>query len=475
MPASTVVGNRYTNPVLDQDMPDPDVIALSAGGYALVTSSFDRRPGLPLWHSDDLLTWRPVGFAGGFRADAPHDGGVWAPSIREHAGRLYIVWGDPDIGVFATDAPALEGPWSEPRLVRAGRGLIDACPIWDDDGRTVIVHAYARSRAGFANRIDAFDVDKMLTRASGAARTLIDGDLVPGCSVLEGPKVYRRDGELWIFAPAGGVATGWQYAFRSSGWDEPWQSRIVLTQGSTSVNGPHQGAWVPGADGADWFFHFQHKGWLGRVLHLQEVRWAEDGWPTIGVVSDGLPVPALSVQTPRGGAVSPPETHLGDDFEARKLDAGWFARDADLDDLVGAVGGGWIRMLGHASGAILRPFHGAMVSVEVTVRDLDGADGALVVADEVTRELTLTGTAPALLTLVTRAADGETRAELGEAAEGCRLGLRMDGDVARFTLDGEDIGEAFVLRGRRWTGAEWGLAARGEGTAVFGPIEVETR
>lgn len=469
MPLSLGEQQRFTNPLLDLDVPDPDAIALSTGGFALVASSFDREPGLPLWHSDDLMTWRPVGFAGGHRPDAPHDGGVWAPSIREHDGRLYLTWGDPDLGVFVTESEHLAGPWSEPRLVLAGRGLIDPCPYWDETGRAWIVHGYARSRAGFANRIDVFEVDRRLSLPLSGSRTVIDGDRIPGCSVLEGPKIYSRDGELWIFAPAGGVATGWQYAFRAPSWAGPWEHRIVLDQGSTPVNGPHQGAWVVGADGEEWFLHFQAKGALGRVLHLQPLSWAEDGWPLIGdPETPGAPV--ASWPTPRGGTTMPPPSPAGDGFAADELSAAWHTRGAGRSALVPVVGGGRIRLAGHPDGALLRPLDGAHRTIEVRVLRTDGAAAAFVVSDARVRELRLDP--EGRTAIVTHEPDGIRTEHLTDSAAGARLGLRVQGTEAAFTLDGEALGEPFLLEGRRWTGTEWGLAARGDGTVTFGPVEV---
>ncbi|MFD3444442.1 family 43 glycosylhydrolase [Microbacteriaceae bacterium 4G12] len=477
MPDDREITRVFSNPLLHHDVPDPDAIALSTGGWALVASSFDRSPGLPLWHSDDLMTWTPVGHAGGYQTDAPHDGGVWAPSIREHDGRLFVVWGDPDRGVLVVDAPALEGPWSEPRLVLPARGVIDACPFWDEDGRAVVVHGYARSRAGFANRLDVFDVDPALTRALGPSRVVIDGDLIDGCSTLEGPKAYSWDGMLWLFAPAGGVATGWQYAFRAPGWDGPWEHRLVLEQGGTPVNGPHQGAWIRGHGHEEWFLHFQATGALGRVLHLQPPRWSDDGWPLIGTTdAAGVGTPVLSWPTPLAGRTPAPRPSSGDDFTADRLSPAWHSRHAQPGELVNAVGGGRLTVRGHRDAALLRPLDGAQRRIETTLLAADGADAAFVLVDAVTRELRL----------VDRSGDGDGdgdgdggRAEIvvgdspavAVAASGTRLGITLHAGTAQFLLDGRPVGEAFALEGRRWTGAEWGLAARGSGRVVFGPVE----
>ena len=117
---------------------------------------------------------------------------------------------------------------------------------------------------------------------------IVDGDRIPGWFTLEGPKLYRHDGWFWIFAPAGGVETGWQGAFRSREFFGPYEERIVLEQRDTDVNGPHQGGWVRTPSGEDWFLHFQQRGAYGRVVHLQPMRWGADGWPVLG--DDGAPV-----------------------------------------------------------------------------------------------------------------------------------------------------------------------------------------
>lgn len=103
---------------------------------------------------------------------------------------------------------------------------------------------------------------------------------------IEGPKLYKRNNYYYIFAPAGGVGTGWQTILRSKNIYGPYERKVVLDQGATAVNGPHQGAWVQTQTGEDWFIHFQDKEAYGRVVHLQPVKWVND-WPVIGKDSEG--------------------------------------------------------------------------------------------------------------------------------------------------------------------------------------------
>src|SRR5690606_30012186 len=103
---------------------------------------------------------------------------------------------------------------------------------------------------------------------------------------VEGPKIHKHNGYYYVFAPAGGVSTGWQIVLRSKHIYGPYERKVVMHQGNTDINGPHQGAWVEGHDGKDWFLHFQDKEAYGRIVHLQPVSWKND-WPVIGEDHDG--------------------------------------------------------------------------------------------------------------------------------------------------------------------------------------------
>lgn len=319
----------YRNPVLHADYSDPDVVRVG-DDYWMTSSSFSHVPGLPILHSRDLVNWRVVTHAlprlapeDTFRTPQ-HGKGVWAPAIRFHGGKYWIYYPDPDAGIYVITAGDPRGPWSAPVLVKGGRGLIDPCPLWDDDGRVWLVHAWAKSRAGINNifTLQLLTADGL--HATGEGRTIVDGNKLAGYSTLEGPKFYKRHGWYYIFAPAGGVKQGWQSVFRARNIEGPYEDRIVMDQGKTPVNGPHQGAWVDTPAGADWFLHFQDKGAYGRVVHLEPMTWRDD-WPVIGEDPDGdgrgQPVlvhakPALPSQP-----FAAPAT--GDEFDGPNLGAQW--------------------------------------------------------------------------------------------------------------------------------------------------------
>ena len=326
------LGNgRYRNPVVFADYSDPDVVRVGDDLY-MTASSFGAVPALPILHSTDLVNWRLVSHAlprmpADF--DVPqHGNGVWAPSIRHHAGAFYIYWGDPDRGIYMVKARDPRGPWDPPVLVKAAKGWIDPAPLWDDDGQAYLVHAFARSRAGIKHRLHVARMHP------DGTRLLDEGTLVFMDSVrhptMEGPKFHKRDGHYYIFTPAGGVATGWQTVLRARTPLGPYEDRVVLAQGATAVNGPHQGAWVELANGTHWFTHFQDRGAYGRIVHLQPMTWRPDGWPVIGADPDGdgtgEPVaewrkPVVGRASARASSRTGPPT--SDAFDAPRLGLQW--------------------------------------------------------------------------------------------------------------------------------------------------------
>lgn len=257
------------------DYSDPDLCEGHDGDYWLTASSFQCTPGLPILHSRDLVHWELVNYAlervlpEDRYADVRHGCGVWAPSIRRHDGMYYIYWGDPDYGVFMIRSTDPRGRWSEPLLVLEGKGIIDPCPLWDDDGRAYLVNAWANSRCGFNSVLTVREMSPDGTRVTGQPVMVYDGQ-TEGNHTIEGPKLYKHDGYYYILAPAGGVETGWQVALRSRNIFGGYESKRVF-----DAEGIHQGGLV-----GDKFVCFQERGAYGRVLHALDVSW-KDGWPLL--------------------------------------------------------------------------------------------------------------------------------------------------------------------------------------------------
>lgn len=328
------LGNgSYKNPVLNADYSDPDVCR-AGNDFYLVASSFDAIPGLPILHSTDLVNWTLIGHA--LKRQPPfdhfektqHGNGVWAPAIRYHNSEFYIYYPDPDFGIYLTKATNPAGPWSEPVLVEGGKGLIDPCPLWDNDGQVYLAHGWAGSRAGIKSILTIKKLNAAGSKVTDEGVIVYDGHETD--PTIEGPKLYKRNGYYYIFAPAGGVSTGWQLALRSKNIYGPYERKVVMDQGTTSINGPHQGAWVTANAGKgkadeDWFLHFQDKAAYGRVVHLQPMKWVND-WPVIGMDADGdgKGEPVLTYKKPANGKASPIATPPeSDEFNSLKLGVQW--------------------------------------------------------------------------------------------------------------------------------------------------------
>lgn len=319
----------YTNPVINADYSDPDACAVGED-YYLTASSFNCIPGLPVLHSKDMVNWKIIGHA--VKELEPkdefskpqHGNGIWAPSIRHHNGEFYIYWGDPDYGVFMVKTKDPAGEWSKPLCVIPGKGIIDTTPLWDEDGRCYLVNAYANSRSRFASIIVVREMSADGTKAIGDPVIIYDGNGKES-RTCEGPKIYKRDGWYWVMFPAGGVPTGFQVAMRSKNIYGPYESKVVLAQGKTKINGPHQGAWIHTKFGEDWFLHFQDKEAYGRVVHLQPVEW-KDNWPVMGIDKDGdyCGDPVTTFRKPKtAGKVAIENPAESDEFNEPKLGLQW--------------------------------------------------------------------------------------------------------------------------------------------------------
>ena len=319
----------YTNPVINADYSDPDVcVGPSGEDYYMTASSFQCTPGLPILHSKDLVNWTIVGYAlktlyTGDKAleehfaTPQHGAGVWAPSIRYHQGEYYIYWGDPDYGVYMVKTKNPAGEWEAPVCVIEGKGMIDTTPLWDEDGRCYLVNGWANSRGKFASVLCVRELSADGKRAISDPVIVFDGNGTEN-RTCEGPKFYKRDGWYWIMCPAGGVPDGFQLAMRSKSPYGPYEHKIVLAQGKTNINGPHQGGWVHNKYGEDWFLHFQDKEAYGRVVHLNPVDWST-GWPVMGKKGE----PVTTYKKPQSSSTTIANPVESDEFNSPVLGKQW--------------------------------------------------------------------------------------------------------------------------------------------------------
>lgn len=491
----------YKNPILYADYSDPDVVRVGDDFY-MTASSFNCVPGLPILHSRDLVNWRLIGHAIERlpkQFDAVQFGnGIWAPSIRYHDGHYWIFVGDPDRGIFMTRATDPAGPWEPLQVVKEGAGLIDPCPLWDDD-KAYLVYAYAKSRSGKNSILVAQEMSLDGRSVIGEERLIIDGtnNVHP---TLEGPKWYKRNGEYYILAPAGGVKPGWQLAFRAKEPFGPYEVRRVLEQGTTKINGPHQGGWVELENGENWFVHFQDRGTYGRVVHLNPVRWV-DGWPEMGVDLDGNGVgePVTTHEKPTVDGNYPTETPATSDSFSGPLGLQWQWQgnpQRDWESLTKRPG--WLRLyavepppgdLTAAPNSLLQKLPAPTFTATTRIDFTPGQDGAR--AGLIVMGLTFSG-------ILVRAegeklaveqigndvpgTQGDDKTHAAEQIARAPIWLRVNvAPEARctysFSTDGKvfrPLGKPFVASPGKWIGAKVGLVCTGEdGYADFDSFEIE--
>ena len=248
----------------------------------------------------------------GWDNNQQYAGGSWAPSIRYHDNKFWVFFCTPKEGLFMSNAVNPSGPWSPLHLVKKVEKWEDPCPFWDEDGQAYL----GRSRHGAGPII----IHKM---SADGTRLLDEGMTVYTGPVAEGTKIFKKDGYYYLSIPEGGVGTGWQTILRSKNIYGPYEKKVVLEQGSTTINGPHQGAIVDTPDDQWAFFHFQHHHALGRVVHLQPMHWEND-WPVIGVDFDrnGIGEPVYVCQKPiESKTIFAPQTD--DDFSTPNLSLQW--------------------------------------------------------------------------------------------------------------------------------------------------------
>lgn len=315
--------NPYRNPVLPGFYPDPSVCRVGRDFY-LVASSFEYFPGVPIFHSRDLVSWRQVGHCLDRASQLPlagvrASGGVWAPTLRHHRGVFYMTTTNVTAGGnFIVTATSPEGPWSEPIFV-AQEG-IDPSLFFDPDGSVL----YTTSHQGaFQSRID-LETGKLLSEP----RVVWGGT---GGQHPEGPHLYFHDGFYYLLLSEGGTEYGHMItmARAKSPWGpfEPCARNPLLTHRSfwSPIQAIGHADLVDTEDGA-WFAVFlgvRPNGYppcyhLGRETFLAPVTWVAGEFPVMG--QNGRAALEMETSMALEVATAPP---VRDDFDAPKLGLAW--------------------------------------------------------------------------------------------------------------------------------------------------------
>jgi xylan 1,4-beta-xylosidase len=311
----------FLNPVLAGDYPDPSVLK-EGRDYYMVHSSFESTPGLLVWHSQDLVNWRPLG-----PALRRYVGSVWAPDLCKHAGRYYIYFpalnGD-SLTNMVVHAESPTGPWSDPVDLKIGN--IDPGHAVDENGKR---HLFMSAGHMLPLGDDGLSV-------AGPEKKIYDGWKYPEewdveTFAQEGPKILRRGDYYYMVLAEGGTAG-------------PATSHMVIMARSRSLHGPWENSpfnpvvrttsakekwWsrghatlVPGPDDKQWYlvYHAYENGHynLGRQTILEPVEWTDDGWVRASGADIAAPLPL-----PSGGAPVPHGFACSDDFSTDRIGVQW--------------------------------------------------------------------------------------------------------------------------------------------------------
>jgi alpha-N-arabinofuranosidase len=317
------MSHTYQNPIIPGFYPDPSICRVGED-YYLVTSTFEYFPGLPIFHSQDLVNWRQVGHVLDRPSQLPLDGirasgGLYAPTIRYHNGLFYVintlVDGLDQKGNFIVTAKNPRGPWSEPFWLEDAPG-IDPSLLFDEDGRAWYCgNRISPSGEQYSGHreiwLQELDLNKM--QLSGPKYSLWDGAL-KGNLHAEAPHLYKINGNYYLMVAEAG--TGHNHAVtiaRSANITGPYENNHrnpILTHRHLGLGYPIVGtghADLVETQNAEWWMvclamrpyggYFYN---LGRETFLVPVAW-EDGWPVVapgvGKVRFNGPAPALPEKT----------------------------------------------------------------------------------------------------------------------------------------------------------------------------------
>ena len=356
------------NPILPGWYSDPSFCTNGEGDYFLVTSTFSYFPGVPLFHSRDLVNWKQVGHV----LDRPSQltglgrqhtsGGIYAPDIKYNPKNrtYYMITTNVGAGNFLVKTQDPFGPWSEPILLPQVQG-IDPSLFFDDDGRAYIVNndeapggkpEYDGHRT---IRIVEYDVQDDCT--IGERRIIVDKGVDPAAKPvwIEGPHLYKIDGKYFLMCAEGGTSDQHsEVVFRADtpmGEYKPWHRNPILTQRHLAADRPEPVTCTGHADllqtpEGEWWGVFLGcrpvKGGfenLGRETFLLPVRWSEDGFPFFLEEDETVPVIVRRPGTRVEGTPTFGNFVVEDSFTGDRLDKSWMTLRGPADGLYALKGG----------------------------------------------------------------------------------------------------------------------------------------
>jgi xylan 1,4-beta-xylosidase len=335
------MSKTFRNPILPGCYPDPSVCRVGDDFY-LITSSFEYFPGIPIFHSRDLIHWNQIGHVLDRTSQLCLDGvrpsgGLYAPTIRYSQGTFYmintLVDGKAKSGNFIVTATDPAGPWSEPYWLESAPG-IDPSLFFDDDGRTWYTGSRPVEHSEYEGHTEIWlqELDIKNMRLMGEPLVLWDG-AAKGAVWAEAPHLYKVHGLYYLLIAEGGTAHHHAVSVARSrlieGPYEPNRGNPILTHRHLGMNYPIVGTGhadlVDTKTGEWWMVLLAMRPYggyfynLGRETFLAPVAW-EDDWP---VVSPGYGKVEFIYQAPNLPEQPWPIAPACDDFDTPKLALPW--------------------------------------------------------------------------------------------------------------------------------------------------------
>jgi beta-xylosidase len=320
----------FLNPVFAGDHPDPSIMR-DGEDYYLTFSSFDTYPGIVIWHSRDLVNWRPVTAA----LKTPI-GSVWAPELCKHEGKFYcyIPARFPDYkSIYVIASDRIEGPWSEPVDLKLPNHIDPGHAVAEDGMRWLFLSGGDRVRLA---------PDGLAT--NGEVEHVYDpwrypDDWVVETFAPEGPKIVRRGEYYYMVTAVGGTAgppTGHMVIMaRSASLDGPWEddpnNPVVKTKSPAEKWWSRGHATLFEGPGEQWWmiYHGYENGYwtLGRQALLEPVEWTDEGW--VRPLGGDLSAPIVKPVASKGAKHGQP---LSDDFSKDRFGTQWAFYDPAPDE-----------------------------------------------------------------------------------------------------------------------------------------------
>ena len=316
--------NTFQNPILPGFYPDPSICRVG-DDYYLVNSSFEYFPGVPIFHSKDLVYWEQIGYCLTRKSQlnlnhARASGGIYAPTLRYHDGTFYMITTLVDTGGnFFVTAKNPAGPWSDPIWV--DHSGIDPSLFFDEDGTVY----YTRHEGQGDGYIGQAEIDVKTGKLAGPLKKIWGG---AGGIWVEGPHLYKIHGKYFLMVSEGGTSYGHSVTIARS--DSPWgpfesdpnnpiltqrdhPDRLIQALGHADLVDTPDGWWMVCLGIRPQGGKFHH---IGRETFLTKVKWMDDGWPVVSPVELTMPAPHL----PQHTWLKPPAK---DDFKSKTLALQW--------------------------------------------------------------------------------------------------------------------------------------------------------